>query len=110
MVYIGNLCYFIDEVIGQRKEGLFLACDDEVLSTTRLVELIAKELNKKVYLLKVPFFATFLQLFKPSLHKRLYKSLEVDNTQTKKRLFSNAQASLPFSVEEGIHYMIRGES
>ena len=108
-VYIKNLCFFVDEVIGQKKEGLFLACDDEVLSTTRLVELIVKELNKKVYLLKVPFFETFLQLLKPSFHKRLYKSLEVDNTQTKKRLFGDAKASLPFGAEEGIHCMIKGE-
>lgn len=109
MVYVGNLCYVVDVLIEQQQKGVFLVSDDEVLSTTKLIELIAKELNKKIYLLKIPFFEQLLQLLKPSFHKRLYKSLEVDSTQTKKRLFGDAQASLPFSVEEGIHFMIRGE-
>lgn len=108
-MYISNLCHLVDVVIEQEKSGVFLACDNEALSTTKLIELIAKELNKKIYLLKIPFFEQLLQLLKPSFHKRLYKSLEVDSTQTKKRLLGDAQASLPFSVEEGIHFMIRGE-
>ena len=109
MVYVGNLCYVVDVLIEQQQKGVFLVSDDEVLSTTKLIELIAKELNKKIYLVKIPFFEQLLQLLKPSFHKRLYKSLEVDSTQTKKRLFGDAQASLPFSVEEGIRLMIRGE-
>lgn len=109
MVYVGNLCYVLDMLIEQHQKGVFLVSDDEVLSTTKLIELIAKELNKKIYLVKMPFFEQLLQLLKPSFHKRLYKSLEVDTAQTKKRLFGDAQVSLPFSVEEGIHFMIRGE-
>lgn len=41
-VYIGNLCHLVDVVIEQEKSGVFLASDDEPLSTTRLIELIAK--------------------------------------------------------------------
>lgn len=112
MVYIGNLCHLVDEVISLRvKHGVtascvFLASDDEPLSTTRLIELIAKELNKKVYLIKIPFFETLLKLLKPSFHKRLYGSLEVDNSLTKKRL----NLKNTYSVEEGIRLMIHGES
>ena len=51
-----NLCYLVDEVITQ---GIFLASDDEPLSTTRLIELIAKNLDKKIYLVKIPFFENF---------------------------------------------------
>jgi UDP-glucose 4-epimerase len=147
-VYVGNLCWLVDEVIRFRvklgmteelkhamteevklgiKEGsavtrechpeldsgsknIFLACDDEPLSTTRLIELIAKNLNKKVYLVKVPFFEFLLKLLKPSFHKRLYGSLEVDNSLTMKRLFSEVKPSLPFSVQEGIKLMISGEN
>jgi len=47
MVYIGNLCNLVDEIITQQKSGIFLACDDEPLSTSRLIELIAKNLDKK---------------------------------------------------------------
>lgn len=110
-IYIGNLCHLVDEVIrlrvkhGVTASGVFLASDDEPLSTTRLIELIAKNLDKKIYLIKVPFFESLLKLVKPSFHKRLYGSLEVDNTLTKERL--NLKNS--YSVEEGIKLMIQGE-
>lgn len=104
-VYVGNLCHLIDVVIKQEQSGIFLACDDEPLSTTRLIELIAKNLNKKIYLIKIPLFETMLKLLKPSFHKRLYGSLEVDNSMTKKKL----NLSNPYSVEEGIRLMIKGE-
>jgi len=105
MVYIGNLCYLIDELIIQNKSGIFLAADDKPLSTTKLIELIAQELDKKVYLLNIPLFPWLLKKIKPSFYKRLYESLEVDNTKTKKLL----NLKNPYSVEDGIHYMIQGE-
>lgn len=134
MVYIGNLSHLVDEVIGATEVALpksdyfgctalvvpdevngaakaalpsvFLACDDEPLSTSKLCELIAKSLNKKVYLIKVPFFESLLKILKPSFYKRLYGSLEVDNSITKERL----NLSNPYSVEEGIGFMIKGEN
>ncbi|MDT8338263.1 MAG: epimerase, partial [Sulfurimonas sp.] len=110
MVYIGNLCHLVDEVIGFRikhgvtASGVFLASDDKPLSTTRLIELIAKNLDKKIYLIKIPFFESLLKLLKPSFHKRLYGSLEVDNTLTKEKL----NLTNPYSVEEGVRLMIHG--
>ena len=104
MIYVGNLCNLIDEIIIQEKEGTFLASDDEPLSTTRLIELIANGLGKKVYFIKIPFFESLLKLIKPSFHKRLYESLEVDNSKTKKVL----NLKNPYSVEEGIKLMING--
>ncbi|MBE0491156.1 MAG: NAD-dependent epimerase/dehydratase family protein [Sulfurospirillum sp.] len=105
MVYVGNLCHLVDVVISSTEvshSSVFLACDDEPLSTTRLIELIAQSMGKKVYLLKVPFFKSVLKLVKPSFHKRLYGSLEVDNTLTKEKL----NLKNPYSVEEGIKMMI----
>ena len=106
MVYIGNLCHLLDEIIIQEKSGVFLCADDEPLSTSRLCALIAKNLDKKVYLLKIPFFETLLKIAKPSFHKRLFGSLEVDNTLTKEKL----NLKNPYSVEKGIELMIQGES
>ena len=103
MVYIGNLSHLVDEVIIQQKAGVFLASDDEPLSTTRLIELIAKNLDKKIYLIKIPFFESLLKLVKPSFHKRLYGSLEVDNTITKEKL----NLKNPYNVEDGIRLMIK---
>ena len=105
MVYIGNLCHLVYETITQEKQGIFLASDDEAISTSRLIELIAKNLDKKIYLVKIPFFESLLELVKPSFHKRLYGSLEVDNSITKEKL--NLQN--PYSVEDGIKLMINGE-
>jgi len=108
-IYIGNLCYYIDAIIAQRKSGIFLVADDAPVSTTGLIELIAKNLNKKVYLLRVPLFESLLKLVKPSFHKRLYGSLEIDNLDTNKRLLGEVKTSLPYSVEKGIELMIKGE-
>ncbi len=106
MVYIGNLCHLVDEIIVQKQAGVFLASDYEPLSTSRLIELIAKQLDKKVYLVKIPFFESFLRVVKPSFHKRLYGSLEVDNSITKKKLGLRN----PYRVEDGIGFMIQDES
>jgi len=105
MVYIGNLCHLVDEVIQQKQSGVFLASDNSAFSTSKLIELIAKNLDKKVYLLKIPLFETLLKLLKPSFHKRLYCSLEVDNSITKEKL----NLKNPYNVEKGIKYMIKGE-
>ena len=105
MVYVGNLCHMIDEIIIQQKSGIFLACDDEPLSTSKLIELIAKNLDKKIYLIKTPFFESLLKLVKPSFHKRLYGSLEVDNSITKEKL----NLKNPYSAEDGIRLMIKKE-
>ena len=105
MVYIGNLCHLIDEVIKQKKSGVFLAADDQALSTTKLIDLIAKSLDKKIFLVTIPLFETFLKLLKPTFHKRLYGSLEVNNSETKQKL----SLKNPFTVEEGIELMLQGE-
>ena len=104
-ISIQNLCHIIDEIISKQKSGVFLTSDDEPISTTKLCELISKNLDKKIYLVKIPFFESLLKIFKPSFHKRLYGSLEVDNTITKQKL--NLQN--PYSVEDGIKLMINCE-
>jgi len=105
MVYVGNLCHLIDEIIIQEKNGIFLASDSEPLSTTKLCNLIAINLNKKVYLIKIPFFEIIVKKFKPNLHKRLFKSLEIDNLKTIEKL----NLKNPYTIEEGVKYMIQGE-
>jgi len=105
MVYVGNLCYLIDQLLQQKKEGVFLASDERALSTSEFIELIAKNLDKKIFLVTIAFFETVLKLFKPSFHKRLYQSLEVDNRLTQEIL----HLKNPYSVEDGIRFMIKGE-
>ncbi|MFX4276709.1 NAD-dependent epimerase/dehydratase family protein [Aliarcobacter butzleri] len=103
-ISIQNLCHLVDEIITQEKQGIFLACDDEPLSTSKLIELITKNLDKKIYLIKIPFFESLLKILKPSFHKRLYGSLEIDNTITKEKL----NLKNPYDVEDGVRLMIKG--
>jgi len=102
MVYIGNLCHLIEALIKQRQRGIFLASDDKPLSTTGLIKLIANNLNKKVHLMTIPLFETLLKTIKPSFHKRLYESLEVDNKLTKEQL----SLKNPYTTEDGIKKML----
>ena len=105
MVYIGNLCAIINRIIELKKSGIFLATDNKPISTSNLIMLIGRSLDKKIVLVKVPFFRSILKTLKPTLHKRLYLSLEVDNSVSKKVLsFSNI-----YSVEEGVKAMIKEE-
>lgn len=104
-ISIQNLCHIVDEIITQQKAGIFLVSDDEPLSTSKLIKLISKNLDKKIYLIKIPFFESLLKLFKPSFHKRLYGNLEIDNTITKEKL----NLKNPYSVEDGIRLMIKKE-
>lgn len=105
MVYVGNLCRLTDAIVLQKSSGIFLAADDIPLSTTRLIELIANAMGKRVYLFCSPFFESVLKLLKPSFHKRLYGSLEISAAETNKKLnFQNL-----YSTQEGIEFMINGE-
>lgn len=105
MVYIGNLCDMIDRLCERQISGTFLAGDDQPISTTELIEIIAKVKGKKVKLLKLPFFPQFLKAVKPLFYKRLFESLEVDNRQTKQLL----ELENKVSIEEGIQKMVGGE-
>ena len=104
-IYIENLCYLINETIVKDEKGIFLACDDQSVSLTRLIKLIALGLNKKIFLIKVPFFESLLKLLKPSIHKKLYTNLEINNTKTREKL----NLKNPYSIEEGIKFMIQRE-
>lgn len=105
MVYIGNLCHLVDNVIEQKSSGIYLANDDKAVSTRQLIEFIANSLGKKIFLIRIPFFESFLEVLKPSFYKRLYGSLEVNNNITKEKL----ALKNPYSIEEGIKLMLQGE-
>ena len=109
MIYIGNLAYFIDIIIQKQASGIFLVADKRALSTSELIELIALALGKKVYLIKIPLFESLLKRVKPSFHKRLFESLEINNKETMRKLFADEEHPLPYSIEEGISLMINGE-
>jgi len=101
--YIKNLVGFIDRIIEKRASGVFIAMNSNPLSTTELVKLIAKYLDKKITLFDIP--VPLINLGKkiiPRIFDRLYGSFEMGNSQTLKQLDFIPQ----HSNEEGIKEMV----
>lgn len=102
LVYVGNLAATIQEIIQQRKSGIFLASDKQPVSTTQLVKMLADAMGKKRMLISLPsFLGKFLLNIRPALYERLFGNLEIDNDQTLQSL----NFSPPFSTKEGISRM-----
>lgn len=100
--YAKNLVGFIDRIIEKRASGIFIAMDSEPLSTTQLVVLIARYLNKKVILISIPKQLIRLgEKLIPKIFDRLYGSFEMENSLTLQSL----DFSPEYSSEEGIHEM-----
>jgi nucleoside-diphosphate-sugar epimerase len=98
-----NLVAFIDRIIERKASGIFIAMDDKPLSTTELVNLISRYLNKKIYLIKMPeIFIRIGKYIIPKIFDRLYGSFEMDNSKTLHKLDFNP----PLSTEEGIKKMV----
>tara|TARA_X000001036_G_scaffold439262_1_gene489724 strand:+ start:3248 stop:4108 length:861 start_codon:yes stop_codon:yes gene_type:complete len=104
IVFVGNVCFILDQIICLKKSGIFIATDDNPLSTTELVELISKCLDKKMFLVNIIFFETLLKIIKPSYYKRLFGSLFFDNSLTMKEL---NLSSNKYSTEHGIKTIIK---
>ena len=103
ITFVGNLVGFLDRIIELRSPGVFIAMDEEAVSTSQLVHYIAKALNKKARLLKIPVFIIKAgQKIFPGIFNKLFGSLEFDNTMTKADLGFKA----PYSVESGIKIMV----
>jgi len=100
--YVRNLIGFIDKIVEKQASGVFIAMDANPLSTTELVRLISKYLNKKRLLISLPkFMINTGKKLAPGIFERLYGSFEMENSQTLKTLDFTPQ----FSSEEGIREM-----
>jgi len=80
---------------------IFLASDDEDLSTTELLQRTAIALGKKACLLKIPAFLLawgFTMLGKQALSQRLCSSLQVDMSKTRDVL----QWKPPVTIDEAL--------
>lgn len=97
--YTENLVAFIDRIIEKQAPGIFIAMDESAISTSDLVMYIAGFLKKKITLFKLPSFLIRTgNHLKPEVFERLFGSLEVDNSKTKKLLDFNP----PVTTEEGL--------
>jgi len=101
--YTENLIGFIDRIIENKRNGVFIAMDDEPVSTTFLIRQIASALDRKVILLKLPNILKRIGWkILPGYFNRLFGSIELDNTRTKEILDFRPQ----YTTGQGIKRMI----
>jgi nucleoside-diphosphate-sugar epimerase len=93
-VAIENLVTIIDSIIEKQANGIFIACDEEPVSTSELVKLIAKGLEKKLILFKLPRFLLKIGMnFKPQVFEKIFGSFVVNNSFTVEKLNFRHQIS-----------------
>lgn len=98
-----NLVAFIDRIIEKRAPGVYIAMDKNAISTSDLIRMISKCLDKKIIMFKLPgLFVKLGMILFPSLNDRLFGSYEMDNSMTRTIL----DFEPPLSTEEGIRRMI----
>jgi len=103
MVYIGNLCALIDKILEKNINGIFLASDENSLSTTKLTNLIISNFNKTKFNICIPFLKYLIKFLKINLYTRLYENFEIDTSITNTKL----DFKPPFSVKYGISNMVK---
>lgn len=104
LVGIDNLLALIELILKNRPSGVFLVQDAQPLSTSQLIELIGEAQGRSLKLISIPgIVRSLLKVLKPGIHKRLFGSLLVDDSQTRSELGFTP----PISTDEGIKAMIK---
>lgn len=104
IVYVKNLTAFIHTLLNDPQSEIFLVTDLFPVSTTQLIQNIQIALGKKGRLLPLPtWLINLIRQIKPSIHQRLFGSLEFDPSISFKKL-----NFIPlFSTKEGIENTVR---
>lgn len=104
MVYLDNLVELINTILDQQATGVFIAGDEQPVSTEALVRSIRRSLGKPENMLSLPVpLRILLQKIKPALYTRLYGSYVIDNSHTNKRLRFHP----PVPTQTGIEHMVQ---
>ena len=107
MINVRNLIEFIKCVIDKRINGVFLAKDDENISTSELIEIISNALHKRRIWIKVPkLLIHILRIMKPGLIVRLYGSLIIENSSTVRELGYKQKFSIDEGLFEAVQYYL----
>jgi nucleoside-diphosphate-sugar epimerase len=105
VLYIKNLIHVIDHFISNKNEsGIYHVSDPGTLSTSELVDIMSKTMNKNIQKWNLPssLYQRMVKSSKPgklrSMFAKLLGDLSVDNSKLQKALGEN---KLPFTTEEG---------
>jgi nucleoside-diphosphate-sugar epimerase len=103
MVYADNLTAMVKRIIDKIESGVYIAGDQSPISTSNLCRLIAKNLNKRIILIKTPkIIVSFIKHIVPNLTERIWGSLELNNSRSNEKLGFIP----PYSTETGIDAMV----
>lgn len=77
MIYIGNLCEFIKDVIDEGKNGMFFPQNEEYVNTSKLVALVAANNGKRINLTKA--FNWAIKVLKLNIIKKVFGNLTYES-------------------------------
>ena len=97
-ISIQNLTYSIDRVLNCQKGGIFLLADDKTISTSSLVSILIKGIEKNRILLDSALIRLVCRFLAPSIYKKLWENLVI-NCHASKRLLS---LDFPVDIKEGL--------
>jgi nucleoside-diphosphate-sugar epimerase len=106
---VENLCFIISELI-QRKDipsGIYNVSDDDALSTTELISILSKAINKPPRLLPIPkkiiyFIAKIGDILKLPIDTEKLGKLTENYIVSNQKIKQALKKSLPLSAREGI--------
>ncbi len=106
---IENIDFIITKFINDKSipSGIYNVCDNDCISTNKLIDIISQSINKKVLKINLPIslinlFCNFGDLFNLPINskslKKLTSNLTLDNSKLKKYL----KNELPINLTEGL--------
>lgn len=110
---IENLCFSIKKLIEKTPEnGIYHLADDEPLSTIRLVEIMAQELERRSRILNISkplinLLAKLGSLFGLSINEERLQKLTENYLVSNRKIKKSLDISLPVNSEQGIRKTIR---
>ena len=110
---VGNICAAVEALAERGTNGIYPIADDDMLSTSRIIELMAEACGRKARLWRLPKgFMRFVARVGDVLHlpltteriKKLTEDSFVDNTELKRRL---GWQQMPVQAEDGMRETLK---
>lgn len=78
MIYVGNLCEFVKNIIDDERSGLFFPQNKEYVNTTEMVRLICQYNNSNIFLVKG--FSKIIEKIPNEMVKKVFGDLTYEKT------------------------------
>lgn len=100
MIYIGNLVFFIKDIIQKRKSGIFLPQNSEYVSTSEMVRSIAGNNNKRIYM--TALFNPIIKILKFTTINKVFGNLIYSDSISEKIDFYTFKESINLSEKRRV--------